>query len=240
MAAPMKFPAIVKRIINHGRQTYTLMLRPGCRVPNYRPGQFTHLAIDPYDPSSHWPESRVFSIATGPCRRHESLRLTYTVVGHYTKRMEVELREGSEVWLKLPYGDFTLKEDSTMETVLIAGGTGFTPFAAFLEHIIEKETIPPLRIAYGAANEELLVYRELVEEAVSKIPKLRRQYYLESGGGQDIIPGLIVLEQLLKMVDQPESAIYYISGPKVMIYSLRAKLLDKGYADEIIRIDAWD
>ena len=64
----------------HGERVYTLALRPERPVPRFRAGQFLHLALDPYDPTGFWPESRVFSIASPPAQR-DSVRITYAVHG---------------------------------------------------------------------------------------------------------------------------------------------------------------
>ena len=61
-----KLNCVVEQVIDHGERVYTLALRPERPVPRFRPGQFLHLALDPYDPSGFWPESRVFSIASPP------------------------------------------------------------------------------------------------------------------------------------------------------------------------------
>ena len=68
MPTPVKLPATVQEIITHGDDVFSLRLAPQRQIPPYLPGQFLHLALDAYDPSSHWPESRVFSIATSPTR----------------------------------------------------------------------------------------------------------------------------------------------------------------------------
>ena len=70
----------------------------------YYPGQFLHLAIDhEYDGSGQWPESRCFSMQSNPDEK--TIKITYAVKGRFTKQMEEKLKIGSEVWLKLPYGD---------------------------------------------------------------------------------------------------------------------------------------
>src|SRR6185436_15694325 len=103
----------------------------------FRAGQFLHLALDRYDPTGFWPESRVFSIASAPAERG-SVRITYAVKGRFTGRMEAEAVEGREVWIKLPYGDFFV--DERADVALFAGGTGVTAFTAFLEAIPPETT----------------------------------------------------------------------------------------------------
>jgi len=126
----MKFPCLVNKIIDHRDHVYTVDLSPERQLPRFRPGHFLHLALDDYDPSSFWPESRVFSIASSSVQR-DHLKITYSARGCYTTRMGNELQEGQWVWVKLPYGDFVIRDAN--KVVLLAGGTGIT--AEILRHL---------------------------------------------------------------------------------------------------------
>jgi ferredoxin-NADP reductase len=66
VAVVRKIPCMVRDIADHGERVYTVVLEPSSAVPRFKPGQFLHLALDPYDGSGFWPESRVFSIASSP------------------------------------------------------------------------------------------------------------------------------------------------------------------------------
>ena len=129
MAVVRRIPCVVGTITDHGERVYSVELEPLASVPSFKPGQFLHLAIDPYDGAGFWPESRVFSIASSPHNR-DRLTITYAVKGAFTSRMERELARGSRAWVKLPYGEFTV--DAGRDAVLFAGGTGVTAFTAFL------------------------------------------------------------------------------------------------------------
>ena len=76
--------------------------------PRWKPGQFLHLALDPYDPSGHWPESRCFTMASGSLEK-EFVRLTIAAKGTFTRRILAELQPGRKVWMKAPYGDFIVR-----------------------------------------------------------------------------------------------------------------------------------
>ena len=100
----------MRGVTDHGERVYTVELEPRLPVPQFKPGQFLHLAIDPYDGAGFWPESRVFSIASSP-RERDRLTITYAVKGAFTTRMERELVPGASVWVKLPYGEFVIDPD---------------------------------------------------------------------------------------------------------------------------------
>src|SRR5438046_208202 len=130
MAVVQRLACQVERLIQHGGRVYTIVLRPERPAPVFRPGQFLHLALDPYDATGFWPESRVFSIASSPTERNR-LCITYSAAGRFTTRMEAELAEGRHVWVKMPYGEFVVRK--TTDVALFAGGTGITAFTDFLD-----------------------------------------------------------------------------------------------------------
>src|SRR5512137_1921961 len=107
---PQKLRCEVSEVIDHGERVYSVLLAPEKPAPRFLPGQFLHLALDPFRPGDFWPDSRVFSIANSPAER-DRLRITYAVKGAFTARMEAELAAGREAWVKLPYGEFTIAGD---------------------------------------------------------------------------------------------------------------------------------
>ena len=131
-----KLACRVEQIVAHGDGVYTLALRPERPAPRFRAGQFLHLALDPYDPTRFWPDSRVFSIASPPSQP-DLLRISYSVRGRFTARMERELVEGQQVWIKMPYGDFVIGGGA--DVVLFAGGTGISAFTAYLESLPQAD-----------------------------------------------------------------------------------------------------
>jgi ferredoxin-NADP reductase len=222
-----KLACVVERVIAHGDRVYSLVLRPERPLPRFRAGQFLHLALDRYDPTGFWPESRVFSIASPPADR-QSVRITYAVKGHFTTRMEMEAVEGRELWVKLPYGDFVV--DPGADVALFAGGTGVTAFTAFLE-ALRPETPQRVALAYGARTGDLLIYRDVVERCAARVPALSVTYVV----GEPLSP-----DTLWRSLRQPEATHYYISGPPAMLRGLGDALRTRGIAPEAIHVDAWE
>ncbi len=237
MATAQKLRCQIERIVDHGEHVYTVELRPERLAPRFRPGQFLHLALDEYDPSGFWPDSRVFSIASAPAQRN-LLRISYSVRGRFTARMERELVEGGWVWVKLPYGEFVIED--TSDIVLFAGGTGITAFTAFLDGLT-----PAFRhavvVAYGARSADLLIYRDLVAARAGPIPGLRACYFVERGeSAPDTTIGRLSVGALWPHIAVPDRATYYLSGPPIMLKTLAGDLRSRGIADGAIRIDAWE
>jgi ferredoxin-NADP reductase len=240
MAQPIKLRTKVAHIETHAADVRSLILVPERPAPRFRPGQFLHLALDPYDPAQHWPESRVFSIASPPEDR-ERLRITVSAVGTFTQRM-MRLQEGDEVWVKLPYGDFVIGTQGGEPLILLAGGTGITPFVS----LFASTNAPPagaVRVLYGARRSDLLIYRTTLELAAQRFPDLRWQAHIEENPGAGELPGRLSVEAALaaaRGTGAPDAATFYLSGPPGMLRALQSGLAAAGVPPSRVRTDAWD
>ena len=238
MPVPRKMRCAVTRVVDHGEQVYSIFLTPEKRLPRFLPGQFLHLALDPYDPSSFWPESRVFSIASSPSDQ-QCVRITYAVKGKFTTRMEKELIAGKEVWVKLPYGEFIVNNSG--DVVLLAGGTGITAFSAYLDQL-ETDQENHITVFYGARSFDLLIYRSMIDRKVEICPKLNAWYYSENEHPQKDheIKGELSVKSAFNCLTKPLEKEYYLSGPPDMLQSLQSDLLENNIPNERIKIDAWE
>ena len=239
MPPPQKIRCAVASVVDHGRGVYSVELSPERRAPRHRPGQFLHLALDPYDPGGFWPESRVFSIASGPGR--EPLRITWAVHGAFTARMAAELWPGREVWVKMPYGEFVIEGES--ELVLCAGGTGITAFTSFLEQMGAQMDGRRVVVAYAARTYDLLVYRPLVDERAAS-GLVTALYFVEDPGGAapspEVIHGRFSIEPVWSELARPGAARYFVAGPPAMLSTIEEELRARDVSPESIRTDAWE
>ena len=234
---PQKLRCQVIKIIDHGERVYSLTLAPERPAPRFLPGQFLHLALDEYNPGDFWPDSRVFSIASTPAER-DILHITYAVKGQFTTRMESELRPGAEVWVKLPYGEFTVAIETNI--CLLAGGTGVTAFTAFLVGLA-SDYPNPVYLFYGARRPDLLIYRPLVETAAGRCANLHPTFLVEEGHASGCVSGRINLDLVWQTLPGPMAFTYYLSGPPIMLKTLSAALVQqRGVPDNQIIKDAWE
>ena len=246
MAQPLRFQATVEQVTRHTPNVVTYHLRSVKRLPRFAPGQFIHLTVEPFDPASFWPESRVFSVANAVADRR-TVELTISRQGAYTRKILDQLRQGDQVWAKGPYGDFAI--DATQgyrHAVLIAGGTGITPFCAFMDAALSQGMLPieQATLHYGAQTPDLLIYRELADRCAAEVAGFQVRYYAERRSheaGPQIHNSRIDLAHIMANTDKPESAAFYLSGPKSMIEAFRVALTGTyGLAPTQVLIDAWE
>lgn len=249
MPQPVRLRAKVEHTVDHAPGLRSLVLTPERPVPRFKPGQFLHLALDSWDPSAHWPDSRAFSIASAPESRNR-LQVTVSEVGRFTARV-MESNPGDTVWLKLPYGDFVVESRPQSPVVLVAGGTGVAPFVSLVTSEVALEG--PVHLVYGVRNPDLLIYREALDAAAERNPLVTWQAFVEEGECDGAVRGRLspavaldaaaVVDGAVAAGDEASgvgsAAVFYLSGPPAMIADLSVGLAEAGVEPERIRVDAW-
>lgn len=248
MAQPVHFKSTVSGIKVHSEDVHSYTLVSGRRLPKFLPGQFIHLSLDDYDPSGFWPESRVFSVANS-VNDNLTLNLVIAKQGGYTKRIINELKVGSVVSCKGPYGDFVIRpEVGELKTiVLIAGGTGITPFSAFIESMSQQD-FPQTGnyfLFYGARTSDLLIFKKLADDCAEKFKNFKPFYFAEKlsqvdNPRADINLGRLNVNTIVNIIKPDKQTLFYLSGPKLMIDDFSHNLTKVfQYPPENIIIDAW-
>lgn len=222
--------ARVAEIIKHVDDVYQVTFVPEKPLPQFKAGQFLHLALDAYDPCGGlWPESRAFSIASSWGRG--VITIVYSVRGSFTNRMKNELAVDKMVWLRLPYGSFIVGAyDQQQDVVLVAGGTGVAPFVPYLEEELQQPSGRKIYLSYGIRDEQCFLFKDLMQKCCQDLP----------GFTMDLFSGKpIDFEQVGQRAGGMNNPLYFISGPRNMLTSLRDFLIARGIAEDKVLIDDW-
>jgi ferredoxin-NADP reductase len=247
MANPVKIRGTIAALTKHDECVFTVTILPEQRVPRFKAGQFLHLTLDDYDPQGgFWPESRVFSIASAPtCQQVE---IVYSVKGRYTTRMRNELTTGRQVWLKLPYGGFSIDTAAAagQDIVLVAGGTGISPFLSYLRTMLNGNlNTRRIHLLYGIRKPEYLLCPEVLSACCSTIKGFNMDLYVENGADTALSrvrqqSGMIQLNRILEAGKAMTDPAFFLSGPPAMITHLQKGLSSAGTKAEQIKIDEWE
>ena len=246
-----KYRSSIVSINNPFTGIYTLEFKSLGSKYKYLPGQFLHIALDEdYDGSSQWPDSRCFSMQSNP--NDETIKITYAVKGEFTHQMEQQLKVGSEVWLKLPYGDLFTQPHNKTNTVFIAGGTGITPFLSLFTHESFSEYTNP-HIYLGFRSKDYNIYQaELERMQTIRTIRLNSCNSVECNSSREQsdsgfvtirlfyqdTDGIINIQQIFD--ENGIDSDYFISGPPIMIQTFKLALIEKGVKLAQIKTDDWE
>ena len=223
-----KYKSEIISIINPLQDLYTIEFKSLNGTYKFKPGQFLHLALDTdYDGSGQWPESRCFSMQSNP--NDKTIKITYAVKGKFTKQMEQQLKVGSEVWLKLPYGDLFTRPHNKLNTVFISGGTGITPFLSLFTHNSFNEYTNP-HIYLGFRSKEYNIYHEEMNRSCNSSKSVK--YFFENSDG------IIDIHKIYN--ENGTNSDYFISGPPIMIKTFKQSLIAKGVLAKQVLTDDWE
>ncbi len=243
MAAIRKTPVTVAEIINYSENVRLYRLEPHKKSLNYKAGEFLHLAMDEYDPSFSWPESRVFSLANSPTRP-ELIDVLVSKKGVFTTAMFENIKIGDELWIKLPFGVFNFDESLNHNTVLIAGGTGISPYISFLQYAIDKDLDASINLNFGVRDSNLIIIEELLKEAKTKLANFSYNLYVENLTdnieGLELKKGRLPVKQIIRESLKLENPIFYLSGPPAMISAFDVELKNQKVRSKQIKYDKWE
>ncbi|NQU35134.1 MAG: FAD-dependent oxidoreductase [Bacteroidetes bacterium] len=223
-----KYKSELVSINNPFKGIYSLEFAPLRGKYKFLPGQFLHVAIDKeYDGVGQWPESRCFSMQSAPGEKN--IKITYAVKGEFTKEMEEKLEVGSEVWLKLPYGDLFQQDHDKTKTVFIAGGTGITPFLSLFNHTSFDEYQNP-KVYLGFRSKEYNIYHEELNNPCNPNQSVKCWY--------EDTDRVIDIQEIYKM--NGADSYYFISGPPAMISHFKQTLVGTGVPALNVLTDDWE
>ena len=160
-------------------------------------------------------DTRYFSIASHPEEKGIKIATRIPDEPSDFKKCLAELKEGDELQMVGPSGEFTLKDD-TSPIVMVAGGIGITPIRAIFKEL-EKGNQRSVRLIYSATGKHL--FREELERIADADDNIEIHFV----GGREEVASL-----MSKSIDQYMSkAYYYVSGPPGMVRSMAMMLDDR-------------
>ncbi len=141
--------------------TFRILLHPETSV-NFCAGQYLMVVMGEDD-------KRPFSIASSPCRHNGELELHIGAAEHnpYAQQvvdtMRAALASGESITIDAPHGDAWIREESSNELLLIAGGTGFSYVRSILDHCISQKVTRPITLYWGGRDESQLYAKAELE-----------------------------------------------------------------------------
>lgn len=205
-----------------------------------RAGQFVQFQVPEYELTDE-PVYRAYSVASNPAETGKvELEIRLVPNGICTTYVHKHLKEGEEVIINGPYGDFFLR-DTQREVICIAGGSGMAPIKSILLDMVEKGIDRRVRYFFGARTTKDLFLVDEMKELEKKlpnftfIPALSDPIEEENWKGET---GLIT-DVVARHMDSGDNVEAYLCGSPGMIDACVNVLSSKGVPGELIYYDKF-
>ncbi len=152
-----------------------------------------------------------------------------------------EIPIGTKLKLDGPYGDFTLHQDTTKPAVFVIGGIGITPVRSIIAYATEQKLPHKIYLFYSnktPASTAFLADLQGFAEAnpnFTFVPTITDAEDPNWPGKHGRITAEMIKESLPDML----TAIYYLSGPEVMVKAMRELLVQAQVSEDNIKTEEF-
>jgi CDP-4-dehydro-6-deoxyglucose reductase len=139
--------------------------------------------------------------------------------GSFTEYVFSSMKERDILRFEGPLGSFRLHEESSRPVVMVAGGTGFAPIKALVEHAIHSGITRPMAIYWGAKNRAELYLPDLPPQWAAQYPHISYVPVLSEPEAGDAWQGRTGLVHQAVLEDIADLSRYqaYVCGAPVMV-----------------------
>lgn len=160
-----------------------------------------------------------------------------------TKYLHEECKVGDTLYISKAQGDIWINDNVEGPYVFIAGGVGITPLFSMINQILQSKPSTPIVLLYSITHTEEFLFKEGIAALKEKHPGF--QYYVTVTREKNHALNFSgrISENILKSINLPPNASYYLCGPPSMVDAV-AELLTQRRSDfklnsEKIFYDKW-
>jgi CDP-4-dehydro-6-deoxyglucose reductase len=181
-------------------------------------------------------EAFSYSIANAPLGSHKyELHIRHSLDNPYTQHLFAHIKDKGYLTLRLPYGECSINHlDLFRPIMFIAGGTGFAPVNAMIEHLLANSDPRSFELFWGARSQSDLYLDEKVNSWEAHVSRFNYFSLLADESNETLVS--YVLARHPKDLNEWQMV---ISGPFDMVYSTRDVLISNGMPPAFLFSDAF-
>jgi stearoyl-CoA 9-desaturase NADPH oxidoreductase len=178
----------IERIERETAEAVTVLIRPGYRWEEHRPGQYLRIGVV-VDGVHHW---RAYSLTTDPGRPDGLIGITPKLVdaGKVSPFLVRQARPGDIVRLGGVEGTFVLPDPPPERLLFISAGSGITPIMSMLRSLDRDEAIGDVVHLHSSRTTEGVIFGEQLRELDSRRPGYRPHLQVTGEAGRIAPPDL--------------------------------------------------
>ena len=185
---------------------------------------------------------RSFSLANAP---HDDdlllLHIRHVPGGFFTEQVFSTLKVRDILRFNGPHGAFYLREESAKPIIFVAGGTGFAPIKAMVEHALNEGCQRPMYVYWGARSRVDLYLPDLPPQWVSQSGQVRYVPVLSAPLPSDNWSGRTGMVHAAVLADFADLAGFqaYACGAPALVAAAQRDFLAAGLPAEEFFADAF-
>ncbi|MES9900372.1 MAG: CDP-6-deoxy-delta-3,4-glucoseen reductase [Sedimenticola sp.] len=184
---------------------------------------------------------RAFSIANAPHNDSAiELHIRHVEGGEFTDHVFNSMKVGDIQTIQAPMGGFYLREESERPLIFMAGGTGFAPLKAIIEHAIHVGLNRPVHLYWGVRAESDLYLDELAQSWADSLKDFSYTPVLsEPEEGWEGKTGWV---HEAVIADHPDMSAFdlYMSGPPPMVFAGKRAFIEAGMSEDNMYSDVFE
>jgi Na+-transporting NADH:ubiquinone oxidoreductase subunit F len=206
----------------------------------FRAGQYIQLRTPKYEGNKE-EAYRAYSMSSSPLESgvvETIIRLVPN--GICTTWVFKHMKEGDEVLLNGPYGEFYLRPTDA-KIIFVAGGSGFSPFKSIVLAQPDDLNRRGARFFFGARAVKDLFHTDLMKQCQEKMPNFKFLPALSQPDPDDKWEGEqgLITEVLDRHIESAENTEFYLCGSPGMIDACLKVIHSKGAGDDVIFYDKF-
>jgi ferredoxin-NADP reductase/MOSC domain-containing protein YiiM len=218
---------------------FELASRDSTALPAAAPGQYLSLRVKPTE--SGLPVVRNYSLCGPPAAGRYRIAVKKETHGSASTYLHERVKQGDVLEVLAPRGEFTLRPGDT-PLVLLSAGIGVTPVLAMLH--ASAGSARPLWWIHAARDHDHHPFKDEIAALLGKSPRSTRRVIYSQPRAADL-PGMDydlsghLDAQMLRSLDLPLTADFYMCGPEAFTTALRSSLTSLGVAANRIHFELF-
>src|SRR3989344_6463745 len=232
----------VTEVIQETHDVKTLKIEwPAGADYQFKTGQFITVYL-PADPKT----KRAYSLSS--CELDRGFYdITVKKMGNFGTRLNEVVKQNDKLMVISPTGKFLLPDDPKKDLILIAGGSGVTPFRGFVRYCNVKRPETRITILYSVRVPEDIIFKDEFEKLAAKNPNFLFKVTCtratpEHGysGTWDGHRGRINSDWIREQIRSLSDSVFYACGPTELVVSTEKLVVEEmGIPKAQMRAKKW-
>jgi ferredoxin-NADP reductase len=228
----------VERVTIEVANTKTLRLRwPEGYDVAFKTGQFITM---------YWADApdykRAYSLSSCALDRG-FFEITVKRDGKMGTRLVDWIKAGDRMMVLPPAGRFLPAYEPGMEMICMAGGSGVTPFRAYVREATWRKLTTPIAVLYSVKTPDEIIFEEEFRALADQNPHFKFEVTCTRVEPEDPWPGRrgrLSLEWLAEHVRKPASTVFYACGSNAFVHTAESLVLNQlQLPKEQMRSEKW-